>query len=78
MNNCIYNDNDNSIIGYYKDIKAGLKKIIEDYIKEDNWDEVKDMTEVLQELNEMDDKGALLVLSDNNGMGYTISEYKGE
>jgi len=78
MNNCIYNDNDNSIIGYYKDIKAGLKKIIEDYIKEDNWDEVKDMTEVLQELNEMDDKGGLLVLSNNNGMGYTISEYKGE
>lgn len=77
MNNCIYNDNDNSIIGYYKDIKAGLKKIIEDYIKEDNWDEVKDMTEVLQELNEMEDKGGLLVLSDNNGMGYTITEYKG-
>lgn len=76
MENCIYNDNNNNTIGYYKDIKAGLKKIIEDYIKEDNWEETKDMVELLQDLNERTDNGNLLVLSDNNGMGYTIKEYE--
>lgn len=76
MENCIYNDSNNNIIGYYEDLKAGLKKIIEDYIKEDNWEEAKDMTDLLLDLNEWTDNGNLLVLSDNNGMGYTIKEYE--
>ena len=76
MNNCIYNNNDNSIIGYYKDIKAGIKKIVEDYIKEDNWEEAKDMADLLLDLNGRADNGNLLVLSDNNGMGWSIREYK--
>lgn len=75
-NNVIYNDNNNSTIGYYKDLKAELKKIIEDYIKEDNWEEAKDMADLLLDLNEWTDNGNLLVLSDNNGMGYTIREYE--
>lgn len=76
MENCIYNSNDNITIGYYKDLKAGLKKVIEDYIKEDNWEEAKDMADVLLDLNEWADNGNLLVLSDNNGMGWTIKEYE--
>lgn len=75
-NNVIYNDNNNSAIGYYKDLKAELKKIIEDYIKEDNWEEAKDMADLLLDLNAWTDNGNLLVLSDNNGMGYTIREYE--
>lgn len=75
-NNVIYNDNNNSTIGYYKDLKAELKKIIEDYIKEDNWEEAKDMADLLLDLNAWTDNGNLLVLSDNNGMGYTIREYE--
>lgn len=51
-------------------------KIIEDYIKDDNWEEAKDMADVLLDLNEWADNGNLLVLSDNNGMGYTIKEYE--
>ena len=27
MENCIYNDNDNSTIGYCKDLKAGLERM---------------------------------------------------
>lgn len=75
-NNIIYNANNNNTIGYYKDLKAELKKIIEDYIKEDNWEEAKDMVDLLLDLNERTDNGNLLVLSDNNGMGYTIKEYE--
>lgn len=76
MENCIYNSNDNITIGYYQDLKAGLKKIVEDYIKDDNWEEAKDMADLLLDLNEWADNGNLLVLSDNNGMGYTIKEYE--
>lgn len=76
MENCIFNDNDNSTIGYYKDLKAGLKKTIEDYIKDENWEEVKDMADLLLDLNAWAGNESLLVLSDNNGMGYTIKEYK--
>lgn len=76
MENCIYNSNDNSTIGYYQDLKAGLKKIIEDYIKDDNWEEAKDMADLLLDLNAWADNGNLLVLSDNNGMGWTIKEYE--
>ncbi len=75
-NNVIYNDNNNNTIGYYKDLKAELKKIIEDYIKEDNWEEVKDMADLLLDLNGWADNENLLVLSDKNGMGYTIREYE--
>lgn len=75
-NNVIYNDSNNNTIGYYKDLKAELKKIIEDYIKEDNWEEVKDMADLLLDLNAWADNENLLVLSDNNGMGYSIKEYK--
>lgn len=76
MENCIYNSNDNSTVGYCEDLKAGLKKIIENYIKEDNWEEAKELADVLLDLNGWADNGNLLVLSDNNGMGYTIKEYK--
>lgn len=76
MENCIYNDNDNSTIGYYQDLKAGLKKQAEDFIKEDNWEMAKDMADLLLDLNAWADNESLLVLSDNNGMGYSIKEYE--
>ncbi len=76
MENCIYDDNNNDTIGFYKDIKAGLKKQAEEYLKDDNWEEAKDISDLLLDLEGWADNERLLVLSDNNGMGYTIREYK--
>jgi hypothetical protein len=76
MENCIYDDNTNDTIGFYKDIKAGLKKQAEEYLKDDNWEEAKDIADLLLDLEGWADNERLLVLSDNNGMGYTIREYK--
>ena len=78
MENCIFDDRDNSTIGFYKDIKAGLKKQAEEYLEDDNWEEAKDISDLLLDLEGWADNERLLVLSDNNGMGYTIREYKGE
>lgn len=79
MENCIYNSNNNTTIGYYTDIKAGLKKQAEEFLATDNWEMAKDIADLLLDLEAWTDNESLLVLSDNNGMGYTIKEYeKGE
>ena len=76
MDNCIFDDNTNGSIGFYKDLKAGLKKQAEEFIADDNWEEAKDIADLLLDLEAWADNERLLVLSDNNGMGYTIKEYE--
>lgn len=76
MENCIFDDRNNDTIGFYKDIKAGLKKQAEEYIKSDNFEMAQEITDILLDLVAPADDETLLVLSDNNGMGYTIKEYK--
>ena len=57
----------------YKDLRvADLLIVLED----DNWEEAKDLADLLLDLNEWADNENLLVLSNNNGMGYTIKEYE--
>lgn len=75
-NNVIYNDENNTTIGYQKDLVAYVKSCLDDYEKENDWEQVKDMADLLLDFNEWADNENLLVLSDANGMGYVISEYK--
>lgn len=74
--NIIYNSYNNTRIGYQKDLVAYIKTCLEDYKKQEDWESVKDMADLLLDLNEWADNDNLLVLSDNNGMGYTIKEYE--
>ena len=74
--NIIYNSYNNTHIGYQKDLVAYLKTCLEDYKKQEAWESVKDIADLLLDFNEWADNENLLVLSDNNGMGYTIREYK--
>lgn len=77
--NIIYNSNNNTHIGYQKDLVAYVKSCLEDYTEQLDWEQVKDMADLLLDLNGWADNENLLVLSDGNGMGYTIKEYeKGE
>lgn len=77
--NTIYNSNNNTITGYQKDLVAYIKACLNDYAKDENWEEVKDMADLLLDFNAWADNPCLLVLSNNNGMGWTIKEYeKGE
>ena len=75
-NNIIYNSYNNTHIGYQKDLVAYLKTCLDDYVKQEDWESVKDIADLLPDLNEWADNGNLLVLSDNNGMGWTIKEYE--
>lgn len=76
MENCIYDDNNNNTIGFYKDLKAGLKEQAEEFIKSDNFEMAQEIADLLLDIEAYTDNGNLLVLSDNNGMGYTIKEYE--
>ena len=74
--NIIYNSYNNTHIGYQKDLVAYIKTCLDDYVKQEAWESVEDMADLLLDLNGWADTGDLLVLSDNNGMGYSIKEYE--
>lgn len=76
MDNTIYNDNTDETIGYYSDLARGYKKLIKEAVEGDDFDEAKDLMEQLEEINEWTDCDGLLVLSMNNGMGFTCKPYK--
>jgi hypothetical protein len=78
MSNVINRDTDGAIIGYSKDIQEELKQGLRNFANDNEWEEVKELADLLLDLNGWQDSPNLLVLSDNNGMGYTIREYKGE
>ena len=74
--NIIYNSYDNTHIGYYKDLTAYIENCLDDYKESKAWESVKDMADLLLDLHKWADNPNLLVLSDGNGMGYMIEEYK--
>lgn len=74
--NIIYNSYNNTHIGYQKDLVAYIKTCLDDYKKQDDWEEVKDMADLLLDLNGWADNENLLVLSMNNGMGFTCRQYQ--
>lgn len=74
--NIIFNDATNNNIGFYKDMKRMLQGQAEEFIRSENWEMAKEVADILLDLNAYADNESLLVLSDNNGMGYTIKEYE--
>lgn len=77
MDNTIFNDMDETI-GYYSDLVRGYKKLIKEAVERDDYEEAKDLMEQLEEINEWTDCDGLLVLSMNNGMGFTCRQYQPE
>lgn len=75
MNNVIFNDMDESI-GYYKDLAQGYKEMIEDEVKRGDYEQAQSLIEEAQEIDEYKEYEGLLVLSENNGMGFTCRPYK--
>ena len=73
--NVIFNDMDESI-GYYKDLKAGFEEVIADAHKQNDTDTVVEQAEYLKEMEDYKDYDGLLVLSMNNGMGFTCEPYR--
>ena len=77
--NVIFDDNNNDTIGFYTDLMKLIKGQTKEAIDNNEYEQAKDMVEIMEELYGKRDYDGLLVLSDGNGMGYIIKEYeKGE
>lgn len=77
MSNVIYNDRDESI-GYYADLYKLYRDEIIKAIDSRNIELAQQLIEELDELGEHANYDGLIVISDNNGMGFTARPYKGE
>ena len=69
-------NNDDNVLGYYKDLKEFLKDGVKHFIKEDEFEAAGGMIEELIELEEHKEETKLLIMSDNNGMGFSIEVFK--
>ena len=74
--NLIFRNSTGRVYGFYKDLREGLVKQVEEFTEQENWEMVKTMADLLLDMNAWADNDNMLVLSDNNGMGYTIKEYE--
>lgn len=76
MDNIIFNDNNNNTIGYYKDLQRYLTAQSKEFLDSGDYEQAKDMADLLLDLEGWADNESLLVISDCNGMGYIIKEYE--
>ena len=76
MDNCIYDSNNDETIGFYEDLKKGIIEQAKELLDGGDYENARDMADLLSELEEHKEDGGLLVLSDNNGMGWGIRKYK--
>lgn len=75
MNNCIFDGRGDNSIGFFNDLKSGLEKQASEYVERGEHEQASDIYELLKDLMEYGDFTGLLVISENNGMGWTVSKY---
>lgn len=77
MENLIYNSDTDETYGFYSDLVKFYKGEIKSAVDRNDYDEAKDLMEQLKEIDNWTDLDGILVLSMNNGMGFTVNKYKG-
>lgn len=77
MNNIITNDRD-EVIGYYNDLYKMYVEEITNLLNSRSLEEAQSQLENLNEMAELCNYDGLIILSDNNGMGFTARKYEGE
>lgn len=77
MSNVIYNDKDETI-GYYNELYKLYVEEITHQLKAHDIETAQSMLEELEELSELCNYDGLIILSNNNGMGFTAKKYEGE
>lgn len=75
MNNIIFNDNDESI-GYYRDLYSCFAFEVRSALDKHDVETAQEQLDYIKEIEEYKDHKGLLVVSDNNGMGFTCKPYK--
>lgn len=77
MSNVIINDF-GDIIGYYSDLVKEIKEDATKSLTANEYEQVRQQLEVLEMLDDWTDTDGLLVISEHNGMGLTVEQYKGD
>lgn len=75
--NVIYNNNDETI-GYYNDLYKVFADEIKRMLDGHDIEEAKEQIDYLNDLSELANYDGLIVLSMNNGMGFTAKPYEPE
>lgn len=75
--NVIYNNNDETI-GYYNDLYKVFAEEIKNNLDSHDIEGAKEQMEYLEEMSELANYDGLIVLSMNNGMGFTAKPYEPE
>lgn len=73
--NIIYDSNTDTTIGFYNDLVKFYNGEIRNYVETGEYEEAKSLLEELEEIEEHANFEGLLVLSENNGMGFTCRPY---
>lgn len=74
--NIIYDSKTDTTIGFYDDLVKFYKSEIRNYIETGEYEEAKSLLGELEEIEEYANLDGLLVLSMNNGMGFTAKPYE--
>ena len=74
--NVITDSDKEELIGFYRDLVAYYKHYINEFIANNDTEQAKTYIEELEEINEYSEYDGLLVLSENNGMGFTCDKYR--
>lgn len=77
MSNIIYNQNDEAI-GYYSDLYKMFADEVKRMLDGRYIEGAMEQMEYIDELSELANYDGLIIVSDNNGMGFTAKPYKGE
>lgn len=75
MDNFITTDTGDTI-GFYKDLSNFDKKQMHLAVDKNDWESVETFIEIQRMLDKYIEYDGLLVISDHNGMGYTVEPYK--
>lgn len=67
-------ENENEMYGFYSEIRVYLKDILERYLNDYNYGEAESIVELIELLDKYKYSDNILMVSDSNGMGYTVSE----
>lgn len=74
----LINDGNDDMIGFYPDIKKYYNRIIKEYVDDGDLESAGDMMAELKDVDEYKNYTGLLILSENNGMGFTCKKYTGK
>lgn len=76
MENIIFDNNTDNAIGFYKDLVRLMKEEAKKSVESGDYEQAQYNCECLLELESMKDYEGLIVLSENNGMGFTCVKYE--